>query len=111
MLTIVSTLCLLFAACALLYQADDRRSTFSGVRASQQVRYGLRGAALVLFAMTLWMLAALRGWEIGIPLWLGFLSLVFVAGLFLAAQRPSWHAAAGLTLGVIGAVSGVGALL
>ncbi|MEL6411660.1 MAG: hypothetical protein AAFQ38_14785 [Pseudomonadota bacterium] len=111
MLTIISATCLLFAACALLYQADDRRSAFAGVRGSQPARFGMRASAIALFALTLMMLAPLQGWERGIPLWLGLLSLVFVAGLFLAAQKPAWHAKLAIGLGIIGVLAAIGALL
>ncbi|MEO0818459.1 MAG: hypothetical protein AAFX86_14295 [Pseudomonadota bacterium] len=111
MLIILSATCLLFAACALLYQADDRRSAFAGVRGSQPARFGMRAGAVALFALTLMMLAPLQGWERGIPLWLGLLTLVFVAGLFLAAQKPGWHAPIAMGLSGIGVLAAIGALL
>jgi hypothetical protein len=111
MLLIISSTCLLYAACALLYQADDRRSAFAAIRTSRPKRYGLRGIAIALCVLTLFMVAPLQGWERGVTLWLGLISLVFVAGLFLAAQKPDWHPPVALAVGGIGMVSGLGAIL
>ena len=92
MLNVFSITCLLFGGCALLYQADERRSAFAAVRASRPMRLGMRAVALIVFALTLIMTATLQGWELGVPVWLGVFSFAFVAGLFLSAQKPDWHA-------------------
>lgn len=111
MLTVLSSACLLFSGCALLYQADGRRSAFATVRNSHPVRLGMRVAALIVFAVTLVMTATLQGWELGIPVWLGIFSFAFVAGLFLSAQKPDWHATTAMTIGVVGVVFGLGAFV
>lgn len=111
MLTVFSTTCLLFAGCALLYQADARRSAFANVRASGSVRLGMRVTALLVFVLTLTMTASLQGWELGIPVWLGIFSFAFVAGLFLSAQKPDWHARVAMVAGALGVVLGIGAVL
>jgi len=111
MLTVFSTACLLFAGCALLYQADERRSAFANVRASGPARLGMRVFALIVFVVTLTMTASLQGWELGIPVWLGIFSFAFVAGLFLSAQKPDWHARVAMAAGALGVVLGVGAVL
>ncbi|MEM1146584.1 MAG: DUF3325 family protein [Pseudomonadota bacterium] len=111
MLIVLSSTCLLFAACALLYQADERRSAFAIVRGSKRLRLGLRAAAMLVFIATLMMTATLQGWELGIPVWLGIFSFAFVAGLFLSAQKPDWHPKTALVSGAIGIVLGLGALI
>ena len=111
MLTVLSSTCLMFAACALLYQADARRSAVAGVRGSQQMRYGMRTASVSLLVLTLFMVAALQGWELGIPVWLGLFSFAFVAGLYLSSQKPEWHLPSALAAAGIGGVLGIGALL
>lgn len=111
MLTVLSSTCLIFAACALLYQADERRSEFANVRASRSFRMGMRSAAMAIFVATLMMIATLQGWELGIPVWLGIFSFAFVAGLFLSAQKPDWHAKAAMAAGGLGLCLGIGALL
>ena len=111
MLIILSSTCLLFAGCALLYQADDRRSAFANVRASQQLRLGMRVGAVLVFVATLMMTATLQGWELGVPVWLGIFSFAFVAGLFLSAQKPNWHANAAMAAGALGVLLGLGALI
>ena len=111
MLIVLSSACLLFAACALLYQADERRSAFANVRGSRQIRLGMRVGAVLVFAMTLIMTATLQGWELGVPVWLGIFSFAFVAGLFLSAQKPDWHAQTGAAFGALGIILGVGALV
>ncbi|MCA8900407.1 MAG: hypothetical protein KDA53_04085 [Hyphomonas sp.] len=109
MLTVIGSGLLLFSACAMLYQADERRGAFDVVRKSFPVRMVLRLGACLLFAATLVLLAGLQGWERGIPVWLGVFSAVFVGGLFLAAQKPGWHGpggAAALVLGVLFSIAG-----
>ena len=69
---------LLFAACALLYQADERRSSFEFVKTSRRSRLWMRAVAVAVFLLTLMMIASLRGWELGIQTWLGVFSFVFV---------------------------------
>lgn len=110
-MNILSSICLLFAACALFYQADIRRSALAKVRKSQIWRIAMKAAATVLCAITLFMIANLRGWELGIPIWLAMFSFVFVSSLFLAAQTPDWHPkVAGGAIG-LGTLMGLGALL
>lgn len=71
----------------------------------------MRVAALVVFAATLMTTATLQGWELGIPVWLGIFSFVFVAGLFLSSQKPDWHPKTATVIGAIGIVLGLGALV
>lgn len=111
MLTVLSSACLLFAGCALLYQADERRSVFASIRASRNTRMGMRVAAALVFVATLMMTATLQGWELGIPVWLGIFSFAFVAGLFLSAQKPDLHAKAAMATGALGVLLGIGAFL
>ncbi|MEO0450700.1 MAG: DUF3325 family protein [Pseudomonadota bacterium] len=111
MLTVISSTCLLFSGCALLYQADERRSAYANVRDSRSLRMGMRISAIVVFVATLMMTATLQGWELGVPVWLGIFSFAFVAGLFLSAQKPDWHPKAAMAFGVIGLVLGLGALV
>ncbi|MEM6535068.1 MAG: hypothetical protein AAF613_05440 [Pseudomonadota bacterium] len=110
MLTIVSATCLLYAACALLYQADERRAVYERVRRSPRVRLGMRAVAVAIFAVTLTMIAPLQGWELGIPVWFGLFSFTFVAGLFLSAQRPELHPQIGGIIGGLGIIAAIGAL-
>lgn len=110
MLTVVSSTCLLFAACALFYQADKKRSAVAELRASPQLRTGVRAGATLISALTLIMIASLQGWELGVPVWLGLFSFVFVAGLFLSAQKPDWHPKSAALAGGLGVISGAAAL-
>ncbi len=111
MLTVSSIVCLIFSGCALLYQADERRSAFANVRASKPTRLGMRAVALIVFLLTLTMTASLQGWELGVPVWLGIFSCAFVAGLFLSAQKPDWHAKVAMVAGALGVLLGIGAVL
>lgn len=110
-LIVVSSSCLLFAACALLYQADERRSSFGRVKASSGLRLWMRAVAVVLFLLTLNMVASLRGWELGIPIWLGIFSFVFVVGLYLSAQRPDWHPKVAIGAAGLGTLAGIAAVI
>lgn len=111
MLVVISATCLLYAACALLYQADKRRAVFANVKSSKRIRYGMRAGAAALFIATLYLLAPLQGWERGVPIWLGLLTLVFVAGLFLGAQKPELHVPAAMGASGIGIIAVLGAIL
>lgn len=111
MLIVIGSLLLLFSACAMLYQADKRRSAFASVRNASALRLLLRGGACALFGLTLALLSTLQGMERGITLWLGAFTFVFIGGLFLAAQKPDWHGPAGVASLAIGAVISVGGLV
>lgn len=111
MLITLSSCFLLFAASALLYQADDRRSAFQNIKASRELRHLMRAASGILLFVALWMLSSQQGLERGIPIWLGIFGAVFVAGLFLAAQKPNWHAPAATIAAGCGVMFGLGALL
>ena len=94
-----------------MYQADDRRTSFAQVKKSAQIRFCLRAGAGGLLVISLLIMAPLQGWLRGVPIWLGLLSLAFVLGLFLAAQKPSWHAPSAMIAGGIGVLATVGAVL
>lgn len=108
MLTVLGVLFLLFAACAMLYQADTRRSAFAVVREQPRVRVVVRAGAWLLFAITLAMLAGLQGWERGIAVWLAMFTTIFIFGLFLSSQKPDWHAPAGCISLVAGFLFAIG---
>ncbi|NQY41421.1 MAG: hypothetical protein HRT80_15140 [Henriciella sp.] len=108
---VTSSLCLLYFACALLYQADDRRSPYAQIKQSKPIRFGLRSGAGIVFAISLLIMAPLQGWLRGVPIWLGLLSFAFVFGLFLAAQKPSWHAPSAMIAGGVGILATAGAIL
>ena len=110
MLVICGSFLLLFSACAILYQADKRRSTFPSVKGSANLRTILRTAACGLLVLSLCLMAELQGWERGIAVWLAALTFVFVGGLFLAAVKPQWHGTTGLITLVAGLLLSVGGL-
>ena len=111
MLIVVSSMSLLFAACALLYQADERRSSFEFVKTSRRSRLWMRAVAVAVFLLTLMMIASLRGWELGIPTWLGVFSFVFVVGLYLSAQKPDWHPRIAIGAAGLGVMTGFAAVV
>ncbi|MEM9360001.1 MAG: hypothetical protein AAGB04_27770 [Pseudomonadota bacterium] len=107
MLIVISATLLLFAVCAMFYQADERRSAIALFRTSRRTRTAIRTVAGLLALLTLVMIASLRGWELGIPIWLGIFSLVFVVGLFLSAQKPNWHPKILVAACTLGALTGL----
>ncbi|MEQ3746112.1 MAG: hypothetical protein ABNH53_07770 [Henriciella sp.] len=111
MLAVISTFSLLYLACALLYQADDRRAVIAQVKASKPIRLGLRFGSGALFVISLLIMAPLQGWLRGVPIWLGLLSFTFVLGLFLAAQKQSWHTPSAMIAGGVGILATAGAVL
>lgn len=111
MLTAISATCLLYLSCALLYQADGRRAGYASIKASQNLRYGMRLTSIGIALVALLMLTSLQDLERSIPIWLAAVSAVFVIGLFIAAQRPDWHAYSGLIAGAIGLLTLVAGVL
>jgi hypothetical protein len=109
MLTVLAIILLLYGACAMLYQADARRSAFAELRISARLRMLVRAGACALLVMTLFLVSGLQGWERGIPIWLCLFIAAFLGGLFLSTQKPGWHApiaAASLCLGAVATVGG-----
>lgn len=80
-----------YTACAVLYHSGRKRSAWSRLRASRALRgagYAASGCLLILALMSA---ASGLGWERGIPLWLGLLTVAGMASLLLAITRPVFH--------------------
>lgn len=75
------------------------------------LRLWMRAIAVAIFLLTLIMIASLRGWELGIPIWLGVFSFVFVVGLYLSAQKPDWHPRIAIGAAGLGVMTGFAAVV
>lgn len=100
--------CLLYLACFGFYHAGERRTAFDWLKTSEPARRWLRLGAWALAVVALFLLAQVQGWERGIPIWLGLLTLTGVASLLVSALVPRRHkltaagsAAGGLIAGVV----------
>lgn len=107
---VFASIMLIFSSCVLLLQADAHRGRVLTLRRSKNKRYLARLIAVFILIACLTMISALNGWELGIPIWLGLLSVASVASLFLNAQAPVWHAPTGGLAGVFGALLGLWAV-
>jgi hypothetical protein len=97
-LPVLLLVCGLFAAIAGFILAGARRTTAAKVQRSASLRTILRCLAAAALCATLWLAGRWLGWEVGIPAWLGLLSVAAVAGLYLAAvSRRALLAAAGVS--------------
>ena len=105
-MTIVTSIFLLYLACALLYQAGVRRTTIAMAKNSGPVRLLFRLVAIALFAGSLWLASVPQGWERGIAVWLGLVSLAALASLLVAGLRPQRHAASAVGACLIAAICG-----
>lgn len=102
--------CGLFAAIAGFILAGGRRTPPALLQRSARLRTMLRSLATASLCATLWIAGRWLGWEVGIPAWLGLLSVAAVGGLYLAAVSPrALPAAAGAA--AITVVTGVAGTL
>lgn len=107
----MAALLLAFAGAALLYQADARRTRLARLRASRRWRDGVRALAAVSLVAALFLAAVPQGFERGVPIFLGLLTVGVVGTLLLAALRPGWHPPAGGAALVLGSALAMGAAL
>lgn len=107
----LAALLLAFAGAALLYQADARRTQLVRLRTSRRWRDGARAVGGAALVAALVLAAAPQGFERGVPVFFGLLTVGFVGTLLLAALRPGWHPSAGSAALVLGGVLAMGAAL
>ena len=107
MLTTIAIILMLYAASALLYQADKRRAEIALLKTSPRHRTGARLLACTILVLTLWAASLPQGWERGIPIWLGLFFAAFVTSLFVSAQFKKAHLATLLATGSLGLVVAV----
>ena len=100
-MVVALALSLLYLACAMFYQAHEKRTAVAAIRMSSRLQgrvtiagWGLAVASLFLFAMP-------QGWERGVPLWFGAFTLAGTASLLIAALAPTRHVATGVASFII----------
>jgi len=86
---------LLFTAIGALVLTGGRERP-AGLAARPGGRPALRATACGLLAAALWLLCVRPGAEVGLPLFLGLLSLAGLGNLLLAALSRRWHRTATL---------------
>lgn len=86
---------LLVVAAALLLEADRKRAAWPLFQSSAAMRRSARWGGGALAAASLWLSAYPQGWERGIAVWLGLVTLAGVGVLLWSSWKPGrhWHAA------------------
>jgi hypothetical protein len=82
---------LLLVACIGFYHARSARTRFDALRQSARRRISLRWICWALLVLSAWLFALPQGWERGVPIWLGTLSLAGIVSLLLVTLAPRWH--------------------
>ena len=100
----------LFAAVAGLFLSGDRRAPPGPLRRSAPLRTALRLFAVGVLCLSLWVVAEISGWEIGIPIWLGLLSAAAIGNLYLAAVAPRAQRIAAAATTTVSAIAAAGAM-
>jgi len=90
---------LAYMACALFYQAGERRTAVVVLNSSQQARAAARAAAWAALLAALWLFAQPHGWERGVAIWIGAVSAAGILSMLISALRPGWHVASGAAAG------------
>lgn len=93
MSALVTSLAIILAylACALFYQASERRAAIAALKTSQRARTGARAAGWAALLIAFWLFALPQGWERGAPIWIGTVSAAGGVSLLISALRPNWH--------------------
>lgn len=95
----------MFSAVVGLYQAAPRRACGAGLRESPTACLMLQVACYLVLGVTLLAWAEETTWEVGIPIWLGLLSVLATISLFTAAQSKHWHVRLGIGTAVAGCLA------
>ena len=90
---------LAYLACALFYQAGERRTALAQLKSSPQARKAARAAGWAALLVALWLFALPQGWERGAPIWIGAVIAAGGTSLLVSALMPRWHLA---SMGVAG---------
>ncbi|MEM9420906.1 MAG: hypothetical protein AAF986_00120 [Pseudomonadota bacterium] len=85
------TIFLLYLACAGLYQAGEKRTSFAFVKGNKRRQVGLRAASWTLSIIALFALSSIIGWERGVTVWIALLGSAGFANLFVAGLAPQRH--------------------
>ncbi|MEO0974808.1 MAG: hypothetical protein AAFX85_17105 [Pseudomonadota bacterium] len=88
--------CLLYLACAGLFQANPKRTQLAPLKGSVPLQQAVRWASFVLLLIPLALMSATAGLERAIPLWPVLLSLAGIFSLVVTAVAPSRHVLSGV---------------
>ena len=102
---------LVYLACVLFFQAHAKRTTIEKLRVSSVLRKNTRVVAWVLVFAALYVFSSLQGWERGIPVWFGALTLAAFISLLTATLAPKKHVMSGGLAFISAAISGSSVLV
>ena len=84
---------LAYVACALFYQAGERRTALDRLKASPKARKAVRAVGWAALLIALWLFALPQGWERGVTIWIGATVAAGGISLLISALMPRWHLA------------------
>lgn len=88
---LITIIALLYVSSVAFYHAGPKRSAFAAVQKSAAVQNALRVFGWIGVGIALALIVARRGFEVGIPLWIGAWVVAAVASLFLQAIWKRAH--------------------
>ncbi|MEM6914571.1 MAG: DUF3325 family protein, partial [Pseudomonadota bacterium] len=102
---------IMYLGCVAFFESGERRGRVHDVLNITPSPTWLRrsGWAALLFSLVLF--AQPQGWERGIPIWLGALSMAGGTSLLVSALLPRWHLWTGAGAGVVASMAILGALI
>lgn len=94
---------LLFVSSVTFFHANGKRTSIEAIKTSRAMQSVLTTAAWSTVALALALIVSRKGWEVGIPLWLGAWIFAAVLSVFLAALWRKAHLpSAVLSLAIFG---------
>lgn len=82
---------LLFVSSVAFFHANGKRTSIEAIKSSRVFQRGLTIMAWATVALALALMVSRKGWEVGIPLWLGAWIMAAVLSVFLAALWRKAH--------------------
>ena len=102
---------LLYLSCVSFYHANKKHSTVHWIKNSPTYRRIGKLFAWCLLITSLLISASAMGWEQGIPVWLGLLTVAGIGSLLASALTPGYHITSGGLSAVIALTLAVGLMV
>ena len=112
MMTIIVVLFIQYTSCVMLHHSNPKRTQLALLINSSNVRLIIRSSAVLMLLLSLSILSNVKGWELGIPIWLCLIAVTGLLSLFTNAYFLSLHVRSGvMTLVVVISVSFVSVMV
>ncbi|MEM0930515.1 MAG: DUF3325 family protein [Pseudomonadota bacterium] len=104
-------LAITYLGCVAFFEAGERRGRLHEVLTLSPSGTWLRRWAWAALIIALFLFAQPQGWERGVPIWLGALSVAGGISLLISALLPRWHIWTGAGAGLLASIAAAGALI